>query len=140
MPIEETENFVRIRQKSPGNFDKNSMRTITISEGKGIKAVIGCPKGSFQRGRCSVGTEVQTYLFEKPKWGMEKARAWVREHKKEEAIPFDLPPGHEKPLKKEFDAFSEEVKAAMAKMDSGVWYKRPGQRVQPEEKEEEEES
>ena len=53
--------------------------------------------------------------------------------KKKEAPPFDLPP-QTKPLKKEFDVFAEEVKSAWNKMENDVWYKQPGQRVEPEKK------
>ena len=84
-PVETTEDNVRIRQVDPGTFDSKSFRTITISEEKGIKAVVGCPKGKFVGGRCKVGTRVQTYLFSKAKdWDVSKAKAWVSSHKKEE--------------------------------------------------------
>jgi len=49
------------------------MRTITISEEEGIKAVIGKPKGKDT-------TEVQSYLFDKGKWDLEKAKAWFEKH------------------------------------------------------------
>jgi hypothetical protein len=58
------------------------MRTITISQKEGIKAVIGKPKGKK-------GTEVQSYLFPKTKgWTLEKAKTWFEEHKSESL------PGH----------------------------------------------
>ncbi len=53
------------------------MRTIEIDASKGIKAVIGCPKGNFKDGKCSIGTEVQSYLFAKNEnWTMTKAKTW----------------------------------------------------------------
>jgi len=76
---EETENYIRIRQKNPGLFKEGSFRTITISSSKGIKAVIGRlkkpPKG--QAG----SAVVQTFLFDKKKWTMAKAKKWVKDHK-----------------------------------------------------------
>jgi len=74
-----TENYIRIRQKNPDLFKKESFRTITISSSKGIKAIIGRlkkpPKG--QAG----SAVVQTFLFDKKKWTVAKARAWVKDHK-----------------------------------------------------------
>lgn len=79
---EETEEFVHIRVKDPDDFVDGSFRTIAIDADKGIKAVIGKlksdPKGS---------TVVQKFIFDKSKdWTMEKAQAWVKEHK-DSALP-----------------------------------------------------
>jgi len=73
---EETEDYIHIPVEDSGKFVPSSFRTIDISEG--IQAVIGKyksdPHGS---------THVQKYLFDKSKdWTMEKAKAWVAEHKK----------------------------------------------------------
>jgi len=78
---EETEEYIHIPVRAAGDFVEGSFRTITISADQGIKAVIGKltsdPDGS---------TKIQKYLFAKDKgWTMEKARAWVKEHKKGEA-------------------------------------------------------
>lgn len=40
--IDETEDYFRIRQKSPSNFEKHSYRTIEFKPG--IKAIVACPK------------------------------------------------------------------------------------------------
>jgi hypothetical protein len=62
------------------------MRTIEISAGEGIKAVIGCPKGNFKGGKCAVGTQVQSYLFAKDKgWNLTKAKAWFEKSEREKA-------------------------------------------------------
>jgi len=78
--IDVTEDYIRIRQKSPGLFKKGSMRTIWISKSKSIKAVIGRlkkpPKGSKP-----ISTHVQSYLFVKEKWTTDRAKAWVKKHK-----------------------------------------------------------
>jgi len=71
MPVEVTEQYVRIRQKAPGQYLR--MRTIVISAAKGIKAIIGFKKGG--------GSEVQAYLFDKKKWTVATARKWIAEHK-----------------------------------------------------------
>lgn len=81
---EVTEQYIRIRVKDPDYFDDDSFRTITISEDEGIRAIIGCRKGEYEGGRCNVGTEVQSYLFDKEKWTLSEAEAWVEEHKKTE--------------------------------------------------------
>ena len=83
MPWEETKEYVRSGHGNPEKCDKGSMRTIEIDEREGIKAVVGCPKGYFKNGKCSVGTEIESYLFSKDKgWTMTKAKDWFEKHKK----------------------------------------------------------
>jgi len=74
---EETEDFIHIPVRDSADFVDGSFRTINIDAGQGIKAVIGKlksdPGGS---------TKVQKFIFDKSKdWTMEKAEAWVKEHK-----------------------------------------------------------
>jgi hypothetical protein len=74
---EVTENYVRIRVRDPDLFVDGSFRTIVLSADQGIHAIIGKlksdPTGS---------TVIQNYMFELAKgWTMEKAQAWVKEHK-----------------------------------------------------------
>jgi len=74
---EVTENYVRIRVRDPDLFVDGSFRTIVLSADQGIHAIIGKlksdPNGS---------TVIQNYMFEVAKdWTMEKAQAWVKEHK-----------------------------------------------------------
>ena len=76
---EVTEKYVRIRVRDPGLFVEGSFRTIVLSAKEGIHAVVGKlksdPKGA---------TVIQNYMFEVEKeWTMEKAQAWVKEHKDE---------------------------------------------------------
>jgi len=74
MPWEQTDEFIRSGHRSPDDFQPDSLRTITISEEEGIKAVIGKPKGQDT-------TEVQSYLFAVGKgWTLEKAKAWFEQH------------------------------------------------------------
>jgi hypothetical protein len=82
---EVTENYIRIPVKDPDDYDPDSIRTITISEEKGIKALTGCPKGEYENGKCNVGVEIITFLFDKEKWTETEAQAWVEEHK---GIPY----------------------------------------------------
>jgi len=82
---EETENYIHLPVRDKGLFTE-SMRTITLSEKEGILAVIGKlkedPEGS---------TKIQKYLFKKDKdWTMEKAQAWVKEHKDRFDVAEDL--------------------------------------------------
>jgi len=78
---ETTEQYHHVPVKDAGDFVDDSFKTITISEDKGIKAVIGKlksdPDGS---------TVVQKYLFDVDKWTMEEAKAWVKEHEKKEGM------------------------------------------------------
>lgn len=84
MPWEETEDYIRSGHGNPDDYDKDSMRTIDIDASKGIKAVVGCPKGHFKNGKCEVGMQVQSYLFAKDKeWNMTEAKAWFEKSKKE---------------------------------------------------------
>jgi len=74
---EVTEKYVRIRVRDPELFVEGSFRTIVLSAEKGIHAVIGKLKSDP-----SGATVIQNYMFELAKdWTMEKAQAWVREHK-----------------------------------------------------------
>lgn len=91
MPWETTENYIRSGHRSMDLFVKNSMKTITLSEEKGIKAVIGKLK-SDPNGN----THVQSYLFSKAKgWTLNKAKAWFRSHKSSYE-PADPNGGHER--------------------------------------------
>jgi len=83
-PWEETEDYVRSGHRSSSDFDPDSMRTIEITAG--IKALIGCPRGKYKNGKCSVGTEVQSYLFDRKKYTLEEAKAWYRSHQDTDEI------------------------------------------------------
>jgi hypothetical protein len=76
IPWETTEQYIRSGHRDPSEFQPNSLRTITLSKEEGIKAVIGKPKGKDT-------TEIQSYLFDKNKWTLEKAKAWFRKHHRE---------------------------------------------------------
>jgi hypothetical protein len=78
----EVTKYVRIRVKNPDLFVGNSFRTIVLIADQGIHAVVGKLKGTPEG-----ATVVQNYMFELTKdWTMEKAQAWVKEHK-DEALP-----------------------------------------------------
>ena len=70
-----TEKYIRIRVRNPKLFQEGSFRTIDISKKEKIKAVIGKLKGETT-------TTVQSYLFDKESWTVERAQRWVREHGK----------------------------------------------------------
>jgi len=67
--VDVTENYIRIRQKDPGLFEKGSFRTISLKPG--VRAVIGKLKGKKS-------TTIQTLLFDKKKFDVTQARAWVK--------------------------------------------------------------
>jgi cation transport regulator ChaB/uncharacterized Zn finger protein (UPF0148 family) len=68
-----TETYIRLRQKGPNDFDKETFRTISLSTSRGIKAIIGRLKGKTT-------TTVQSYLFDKTKWNVKDAQTWVKKH------------------------------------------------------------
>jgi hypothetical protein len=74
---EETANFVHIPIRDKALFVEGKDRTFTLSAEQGIEAVSGKlktdPEGKMH---------IQKYMFAKAKgWTMEKAQAWVKEHK-----------------------------------------------------------
>jgi len=74
---EETEDFVHVRVRDPDLFVDGSFRTIDVDAEKGITAVVGKLKSDPDGAMV-----VQKYVFAKEKdWTMEKASAWVKEHK-----------------------------------------------------------
>lgn len=72
-PVDVTENSIRIRQRNTGDFQPNSFKTIALKGVKGVKAVIGKLKDKGT-------TTIQTYIFDKKEWTVDKAKAWVKEH------------------------------------------------------------
>jgi hypothetical protein len=88
IPWETTDDYIRSGHRDPSEFQPDSLRTITLSEEEGIKAVIGKPKGKDT-------TEVQSYLFDKSKgWTLQKAKAWFQQHHREavrERVSWILP-------------------------------------------------
>lgn len=77
MPVDETSDSIRIRQRDPDSFVESSFRTIVLSEDQGIKAVIGKLKSDPQG-----STVIQSYIFEKSKWTSAEAESWVKDHKR----------------------------------------------------------
>lgn len=75
---ETTEENIRSGHGDKGSFDPDSFRTIDITDG--IQAVVGCPKGSYADGKCKVGMETQSFLFDKSKFDMAQAKAWFEKH------------------------------------------------------------
>lgn len=71
-----TENTIRMRVRDPGAFQEGSFRTVNIGDkGNGISAVMGRLKGETTM-------TIQSYVFDKSKWTVERARKWVADHKK----------------------------------------------------------
>jgi len=78
LPWETIGQYIRSGHRSPEEFQPNSLRTITLSEDEGIKAIIGKPKGKD-------AMEIQSYLFDVGKgWTLDKAKAWFEEQHKSE--------------------------------------------------------
>lgn len=110
---EVTDNYARVRIKDLSGFQKEYFRMITISKSKGIKAVIGRPKGQ-------TSTTVQSYLFDKEKWSVKEAEAWVSEHRGSyEEGPYDtlqdLPPAVKKYPKGAQSVFRAAFNSALKK-------------------------
>lgn len=74
MPIETTENEIRVRVEDPSLFEEDSFRRITIDESRGIYAIIGKKHGDDK-------TSVQSLRFLIDKgWTESKARKWTVDH------------------------------------------------------------
>lgn len=66
--LDATKNLYRARMLSPKVCAINSFRVKTLSKKKGIKATVCCPKGKFKHRKCTVGTIIQSVLFDKKKF------------------------------------------------------------------------
>jgi len=76
---EETDDYLRIPVDS-GDHEGHRIRTILISNEKGIKAIY-----------CGTCKKVMTYLFSKEKgWTMEKAKEWIKEHGKSVCLVYSM--------------------------------------------------
>lgn len=64
MPWETIDQYIRSGHRSVEEFKPESLRTITLSEEEGIKAIIGKPKGKDT-------IEVQSYFFDVSKGWMD---------------------------------------------------------------------
>lgn len=73
-----TEDYIRLRLKSPDLFDKKTFRTINLDTKKGIKAVIGILKDSEDK-----KTTLQNVMFSKEKWTTKEAQGWMKKNMKE---------------------------------------------------------
>ncbi len=74
MPWENTEQYIRSGHRNTDEFQKDTLRIITLDAKAGIKAVIGKPKDKQ-------AIEVLSYLFEKNEgWTIEKAKQWFEKH------------------------------------------------------------
>jgi len=97
-------NYECLNQVPAEQFDVDTFRTLTISESRGIKAVIGKQKSETK-------TIIQAYLFDKSKWSVQEAETWVDKHQASieqrvyEEAPYktidDLPPNVTNVLPKE---------------------------------------
>jgi len=75
MPWDVTEQYIRSGHRDPSDFMPDSLRTVTLSESEGIKAIMGKRPGSSHM-------EIQSYLFDKGKgWTLSKAKEWFFQHK-----------------------------------------------------------
>lgn len=72
-------NTIRIRQKNPSSFSK--FRTKQITEG--VQATIGI--------RDDGTSEVQSFVFDKTKFDVKKAKSWVKEHNGKIKEQFSVP-------------------------------------------------
>jgi hypothetical protein len=55
--------YCRKRLVGPKLFHPKSFRVVELSRKKGVKGIIGCPKKHFHRGKCAVGTRLQSMLY-----------------------------------------------------------------------------
>jgi HK97 family phage prohead protease len=76
MPIETTENYIRVRVEDPELFIAESLRTVDISVDEGIKSIQGKLKSDGESG----AMKMQAFLFDLVKWTEATAGAWVKDH------------------------------------------------------------
>jgi len=75
LPWDQTENYIRSGHRKPEDFNPETLKTITLSQEEGIKAITAKP-WNIQT------TDVVSYLFSKENgWTTEKAQEWFREHR-----------------------------------------------------------
>jgi len=106
--IKKTYNPIRIRQRDPKIFNKDTMRTISLSKSLGIQAVIGELPNDKR-------TRVQTLIFnrtpdEGKTWDLKEAKSWVKAHKERIKVSLDLKELLEKTKKIIDKQIEEEVK------------------------------
>lgn len=77
MPWDDSGDYIRSGHNSPDNY--STCRTIDVSAEQGIKATY------CQRKDDPAKWEIQSYLFDKKKWDMDRAKAWFDAHKGEMA-------------------------------------------------------
>jgi hypothetical protein len=83
IPWEQTDEYIRSGHRDPSEFQPGGLSTIWLNEEEGIKAVIGKLEGKDI-------TEIQSYLFLKDRWTLEKARAWFQQHEAKAKESFSL--------------------------------------------------
>jgi hypothetical protein len=81
LPWNESHLDIRSDHLDPSRFDRDTIRTIAISEADGIEAVVGKPPGRDYELTFS-------FLFAKSKgWTVEKAQDWFRAHEHTAGVP-----------------------------------------------------
>lgn len=85
--LPKTGEFIRVRVKSPGQFDE--FRVINIDKKRGIKAILGIKVEDGKR-----RSEVQSFLFDKDKWTTKEAKKWVKDHQSQASVAFDSNKSH----------------------------------------------
>jgi len=81
MPWNESHLDIRSDHLDPSRFDRDTIRTIAISEADGIEALVGKPPGRDYELTLS-------FLFAKSKgWTVEKAQDWFKEHEHTAGVP-----------------------------------------------------
>ena len=82
MPFSKNAKYIHKEILDIKDFDSRSIRTIELGS-KGVKARIGCPKGSWSpsQDKCKVGTKIITKLIPK------KARAKTTQRKSKRTNP-----------------------------------------------------
>ena len=76
MPVDVTDNYIRVRVKNPALFDPTTYRTVQMTSG--IKYVAGKLKNPPKGKEGSM--VIQTFLFDKNKYSKASAIKWVKDH------------------------------------------------------------
>ena len=73
--IDENETQYRCRVMNPSDFKDGTLRQIDIDTERGIYAIVGKLESSFS-------TTIQSYRFDRQKWGIADVVNWLNTHKK----------------------------------------------------------
>lgn len=65
MKFRKTKRYLRKRVKPVTAFDPKSFRVKDVGRKGHTKLIVGCPKGKYKQGRCTIGMQTQAVIGER---------------------------------------------------------------------------